>query len=187
MGRAIVVFILLACAATALFWMRSAPPPPPTTVVVTPAPSPEPKSTPPVEIESTKPAAPQFVEFTSNEMTDKMVLEVGRMVRPNRVIAGIESTKTGRVAFVVVDGEGRLYDMEQDLLPQYEAVMKELGLSPATGISTRVLSRYRSVSKTAMTFDEQKDRMVVIVTPSAEWSKFRLPKPVAPPPLKPEN
>jgi hypothetical protein len=187
MGRAIVILMLLAFAAGALFWMRSTPPAPPPKLIVTPTPKPEPKSMPPVEPIKQAPPAPQFVEFTSNEMTDKMVLEVGRMARPNRAIAGIESTKSGRVAFVVVDGEGRMYDMEADLLPQYEPVMKELGLSHATGISTRVLSRYRSVSKTAMKFDEQRDRMIVIVTPSADWTRMRLPKPLDVPLQKPEN
>ena len=193
MSRPIALLIFLALVTAALFWWSAPQPGPPPLKVVPPPAIPEKSKTDPLPAavkndSATQSApAPEFVEFTSNEMTDKMVLEVSRMVRPNRVIAGIESTPTGRVAFVAVDGEERVYDMEQDLLPQYEAIMKDLGLKPATGIATRVLSRYRSVSKTAMKFDEQRDRMVVIVSPSIDWPKLRLPKPMAVQVLAPEK
>lgn len=171
MGRAIVALMLIACSAAAFFLMRQT-----SSQQAETAPKSNPNNKE-NEVPPKIPAAIQYVEFARSDLTDKMILEVVRMVRPNRVQASIETTQFGRLAFVIVEGAERIYEMEPDLLPQYEPVMKELGLSPATGIGTRVLSRYRSVSKTGMAFDEKKDRMIVIVAPFIEWSKIRLPKP----------
>lgn len=129
--------------------------------------------------------APVYLEFTRSGITEAMAQQVEIVARPKKAMVALTEMKDGgRFACVVVDGPAgsKCYELDRDLEPSHFVFLQRVGFVSPSEIVSRVMSRYRSVAKSAMNFDPIRDRMIVLICPQSEWARLKVEIPIIPSP-----
>ena len=140
----------------------------------------------PTLLTNLKPSAPDapdppLLHFTLAGLPGKMADAVQLVVRPRRALAALCPQTNGRFACILVEATGPEHYVELDAGLRQEdfPFLKQFGFVAPPPQTSRTMSIFRSVSKTAMNFHEELgDRMIVLMCPAGDWAALRIPMPV---------
>lgn len=113
--------------------------------------------------------------LSQDALAQTVSLEVGRVARPSATALAIFDDGKRRLACVLIDYSGHVYQLDHDLLPEYFPALKANNFQPAADPLAMTVSRYRSVAKQAMHYRPTgEDRLIVLLCPKEEWSALNL-------------
>jgi hypothetical protein len=121
-------------------------------------------------------AEPAPLRFTNEGLAGKMAEEVERIVRPRHAAAALSVRQGGRLACILVEGPGseKYFELDRGLSAADFAFLEQQGFIPPPAQVSRTMSRYRSVAKMAMNYEDACDHMIVLVCPQEQWNLLQL-------------